>query len=103
MKKTKTDTKKKPVKQAKPSKAPLVEKRKKKEKNTLHPELFNTIITCACGNEIKTKSIKKNVKIEICSSCHPFYTGQQKLVDTAGRIDKFIRKYGDYISKLKNE
>lgn len=104
MKKTKNDPKKKQAKPSKQSKQPVIEKKeKKKEKKVLHPNLFETIITCACGNEIKTKSTKKDIKIEICSKCHPFFTGQQKLVDTAGRVDKFIKKYGDYITKLKED
>ncbi len=74
---------------------------KGKKKESIHPEVYDTVIKCACGNEIKTKSTKKNIRIEICSKCHPFYTGQQKLVDTAGRIDKFIKKYGDYITKIQ--
>ncbi len=80
-----------------------VEKGKKDKKESIHPEVFDTVIKCACGNEIKTKSTKKNIRIEICSKCHPFYTGQQKLVDTAGRIDKFIKKYGDYMNKIQEE
>ena len=51
-------------------------------------------IKCACGNEIQTKSTSKNIEVEICSACHPFYTGKQKLVDTAGRIERFNKKYG---------
>lgn len=53
-----------------------------------------TSIKCACGNEIQTKSTAKNIEVEICSACHPFYTGKQKLVDTAGRIERFNKKYG---------
>jgi large subunit ribosomal protein L31 len=52
-----------------------------------------TKITCACGNVIETRSTVKDIKVEICSACHPFFTGKQKLVDTAGRIERFRRKY----------
>ena len=52
-----------------------------------------TSISCACGNTIETRSTTKNIKVEICSTCHPFFTGKQKLVDTAGRIERFRKKY----------
>ncbi len=60
----------------------------------IHPNYEMTTITCACGNVIETKSTVKNIEVEICSKCHPFYTGKQKLVDTAGRVERFNRKYG---------
>lgn len=60
----------------------------------IHPKYEMTTIKCACGHEIKTKSTSKNIEVEICSACHPFYTGKQKLVDTAGRIERFNKKYG---------
>ncbi len=64
------------------------------KKNT-HPAYFNTKIVCACGNIIVTRAtVKEGLHVEICSSCHPFFTGKQKLVDTAGRIERFRRKYG---------
>jgi large subunit ribosomal protein L31 len=59
----------------------------------IHPQYELTTITCACGNVIETRSTVKNIKVEICSACHPFFTGKQKLVDTAGRIERFRRKY----------
>lgn len=62
-------------------------------KDKIHPQYKETTITCTCGNVIHTRSTKQNLKIEICSNCHPFYTGQQKLVDTSGRVDKFKKKY----------
>ncbi|MDR2633635.1 MAG: 50S ribosomal protein L31 [Treponema sp.] len=62
-------------------------------KAKIHPKYVQTTITCACGNVIQTRSTAKDVKIEICSACHPFFTGKQKLVDTAGRIERFRRKY----------
>lgn len=61
-------------------------------KPEIHPEYFETTIKCACGNEVKTRSTVKDIHVEICGNCHPFFTGKQKLVDTAGRIDKFTRK-----------
>ena len=62
-------------------------------KEKIHPKYEMTTITCACGNVIETRSTVKNIKVEICSACHPFFTGKQKLVDTAGRIERFRRKY----------
>jgi len=63
-------------------------------KQGLHPTYELTTITCACGNVIETRSTVKNIQVEICSACHPFFTGKQKLVDTAGRIERFNKKYG---------
>ncbi|HTX72306.1 MAG TPA: 50S ribosomal protein L31 [Rectinemataceae bacterium] len=63
-------------------------------KKDIHPRYEMTTITCACGNVIETRSTVKNLQVEICSACHPFFTGKQKLVDTAGRIERFNRKYG---------
>jgi large subunit ribosomal protein L31 len=62
-------------------------------KDGIHPKYEMTTISCACGNVIETRSTSKDIKIEICSSCHPFFTGKQKLVDTAGRIERFRKKY----------
>lgn len=62
-------------------------------KAKIHPEYKETTITCACGEVIHTSSTKQNLKVEICSKCHPFYTGKQKIVDTAGRVDRFKKKY----------
>ncbi len=62
-------------------------------KQGIHPDYEPTTITCACGEVIETGSTKKNIRVEICSKCHPFFTGKQKLVDTGGRVDKFRRKY----------
>jgi large subunit ribosomal protein L31 len=64
-------------------------------KKEIHPEYVEASVTCACGNTFKTQSTKKEIRIEICSSCHPFYTGKQKFVDSAGRVEKFRKKYGD--------
>ena len=63
-------------------------------KKGIHPELKEATVTCACGSVFKTLSTKKDIKIELCSECHPFYTGEQRLVDSAGRVEKFNRKYG---------
>jgi len=62
-------------------------------KEEIHPKYFETTITCACGNVIHTRSTVKNIRVEICSACHPFFTGKQKLVDTAGRVEKFKQRY----------
>ncbi|MBU0514316.1 MAG: 50S ribosomal protein L31 [Proteobacteria bacterium] len=67
-------------------------------KKDIHPEYFQTTVTCACGSSFETGSTAKDIKIEICSKCHPFFTGKQKLVDTAGRVERFRRKYGDYLA-----
>ncbi len=63
-------------------------------KPDIHPKYYETTIKCACGNEIPTRSTVKDLHVEICSACHPFFTGKQKLIDTAGRVEKFRRKYG---------
>ena len=70
-------------------------------KSGIHPKYEMTTITCACGNVIETRSTVKNIQVEICSACHPFFTGKQKLVDTAGRIERFNRKYGIKSSEPK--
>ncbi len=62
-------------------------------KEGIHPKYEPTTITCACGNVIETRSTARDIKVEICSSCHPFFTGKQKLVDTAGRVERFKKKY----------
>jgi large subunit ribosomal protein L31 len=63
-------------------------------KEANQPKYKETTITCACGNVIHTKSTKENIRVEICSKCHPFFTGKQKLVDTSGRVDMFKKRYG---------
>ena len=68
-------------------------------KDGIHPK-FNTIkAVCACGNEVEMGSIMPEIKVEICSACHPFFTGKQKLVDTAGRIEKFKQRYAKHFEK----
>ena len=60
----------------------------------IHPEYKKCVIRCACGNEIETSSTKGDMRVEICSKCHPFFTGRQKLVDTGGRVDRFNKRFG---------
>jgi len=67
----------------------------------IHPKYYETKIRCACGNVIETRSTVKDISVEICSNCHPFFTGKQKLVDTAGRVERFRRKYGTEKTKGK--
>lgn len=71
-------------------------------KQDIHPEYETSIIKCACGNEIETRSTKKDIHVEICSQCHPFFTGKQKLVDTMGRVEKFRKKYDKFDKKKKS-
>ena len=66
-------------------------------KAKIHPKYVESTITCACGNVVKTRSTKPKMNVDLCSACHPFFTGKQKLVDTAGRVEKFRRKYGDVV------
>ncbi|MEG1427690.1 MAG: 50S ribosomal protein L31 [Oscillospiraceae bacterium] len=63
-------------------------------KENIHPDYQATTVTCACGNVINTRSTKKEIRVEICSKCHPFFTGKQKLIDTSGRVDMFKKRYG---------
>ncbi len=62
-------------------------------KTDMHPELHTVTAVCACGNTFQTRSTKSELRLEICSECHPFYTGKQKLVDSAGRVERFERRY----------
>ncbi len=62
-------------------------------KDKIHPELHDVNVHCACGNEFMTRSTKKEMRVEICSNCHPFFTGKQRLMDTEGRVEKFNKKY----------
>ena len=59
----------------------------------IHPEYVDTTITCACGEVIHTRSTRPQIRVEVCSKCHPFFTGKQRLMDTAGRVERFQRKY----------
>ncbi len=63
-------------------------------KADIHPKYYNTLVTCACGETFETGSTRETLKVEICSKCHPFFTGKQKFVDTGGRVERFKRKYG---------
>ena len=68
-------------------------------KADIHPEYHQTQIQCACGNIVETGSTKKDIRVEICSKCHPFFTGKQKLIDTEGRIERFRKKYEKFQPK----
>jgi large subunit ribosomal protein L31 len=59
----------------------------------IHPDYVETTVTCGCGNTFKTRSTKPKISVEICAACHPFFTGKQKFIDTAGRVEKFQKKY----------
>ena len=62
-------------------------------KEKIHPKYMDTTITCLCGNVIHTRSTKQNIRVEICSACHPLFTGKQKFIDSAGRVEKFQKRY----------
>ena len=64
-------------------------------KDTIHPAYYDVNVRCACGEEIARRSTKKDIRVEICSKCHPFFTGKQKFVDAGGRVDKFKKRYGN--------
>lgn len=68
-------------------------------KKGTHPQYTLTTVSCACGNSFKVRSTKKDIRLEICSACHPFFTGKQKLIDTAGRVEKFRQRYQKAESK----
>ena len=72
-------------------------------KEGIHPKYEKSVIACACGNVVETRSTKESIHVEICSACHPFFTGKQKLVDTAGRVERFNRKYGNKAAKSGNQ
>lgn len=72
-------------------------------KKDIHPNYKETTITCVCGNVIETRSTKQDIKIEICSKCHPFMTGKQKIIDTAGRVERFQKKYAKEEAKGKSK
>ncbi len=63
-------------------------------KQGIHPEYHEVTVVCACGNSFKTRSTRKDLRVEICAACHPFFTGKQKLVDSAGRVERFEKRYG---------
>lgn len=70
--------------------------KEEKVKKDIHPEYKEATVHCACGNEFKTRTTIGDITVEICSNCHPYFTGKQKLLDTAGRVDKFRKKYANY-------
>lgn len=72
-------------------------------KEKIHPKYYETTITCACGNVIQTRSTLKDIHVEICSACHPFFTGKQKLIDSAGRVERFLKKYRKEKKEEKTE
>ncbi|MHC4441234.1 MAG: 50S ribosomal protein L31 [Planctomycetota bacterium] len=72
-------------------------------KKDIHPEYVDCTVTCGCGNSFQTRSTKPELKVEICSNCHPFFTGQQKYVDSAGRVEKFTKKFGGEYFKRKKK
>jgi large subunit ribosomal protein L31 len=72
-------------------------------KPNIHPKYQEVEVRCACGNTFKTRSTKPELHLEICSSCHPFYTGKQKLLDTEGRIVRFTKKYGAQTSETRKK
>jgi large subunit ribosomal protein L31 len=63
-------------------------------KKSIHPDYVEATVHCACGNTFTTRSTKKELRVEVCSRCHPFFTGEQRIVDTAGRVERFKRRYG---------
>jgi large subunit ribosomal protein L31 len=70
-------------------------------KKDIHPKYGPSTIQCSCGNVIETRSVMPRMQVDICSSCHPFYTGKQKILDTAGRIDRFKKKFQDRVAVNK--
>jgi large subunit ribosomal protein L31 len=70
-------------------------------KDGIHPDYKDAVITCGCGNKIITRSTRQNITVEICSACHPFFTGKMKFLDTTGRVEKFQRKYKEFLDKKK--
>lgn len=73
-------------------------------KKDIHPQYVECTVTCGCGHSFKTRSTKPELRVEICSNCHPFFTGQQKYVDTAGRVERFTKKFGgEYFKKSANK
>ena len=71
-------------------------------KKSIHPEYNAITVTCACGNTFETRSTLKNMSLDICSQCHPFFTGKQKLIDSAGRVEKFMKRYKKEDPQVKN-
>jgi large subunit ribosomal protein L31 len=72
-------------------------------KEGIHPKYFEVEARCACGHTFKTRSTKKELHLEICSNCHPFFTGRQKLIDTEGRVERFTKKFGAQTSESRKQ
>ena len=72
-------------------------------KKGIHPEYFETTVTCGCGNTFQTCSTRKELKVDICNACHPFYTGKLRFVDTAGRIEKFQNKFASAVDRQQKK
>ena len=70
-------------------------------KEGIHPKYGESVVRCACGETFETGSVKKEIKVEICSKCHPFFTGKQKLIDTGGRVDRFKKRFN--LDKVENK
>ena len=72
-------------------------------KQDIHPNYEDCLVICACGNTFQTRSTKKEIRVEICSHCHPFFTGKQKFIDSAGRVEKFRKKFGPGVAGRKKK
>ncbi len=72
-------------------------------KQDIHPNYDDCLVICACGNTFQTRSTKKEIRVEICSQCHPFFTGKQKFIDSAGRVEKFRKKFGPGLAAKKKK
>lgn len=72
-------------------------------KDGIHPKYYDVEVRCACGNTFKTRSTKPQLHLEICSNCHPFFTGRQKLIDTEGRVERFTKKFGAQTSESRKK
>lgn len=72
-------------------------------KDNLHPRYQHCEVTCSCGSKFETRSTRPTLKVEICSECHPFFTGKQKIIDSAGRVEKFNRRYAKFTEAQKKE
>jgi large subunit ribosomal protein L31 len=86
-----------------PAKAGFDAIRQANMKDGIHPKYQDCVVTCGCGNTFQTRSTKPKIAVEVCSKCHPFYTGSVKFVDAAGRVDKFNRKFQGTYGKAKKE
>jgi large subunit ribosomal protein L31 len=78
-----------------------MEKEVNRMKEGIHPKYGEAVVKCACGETFETGSVKKEIKVEICSKCHPFFTGKQKLIDTGGRVDRFKKRFN--LDKVENK